>query len=146
MISLERFVDYGTPYEGTFGRLTFNDFTCYTVEQTWNDNIPFQSCIPPGEYFLEYYESNRFGPSAIIYGDTVSKFPHPDFRRNAILIHPANFSHDVQGCIGLGSDFDIMDGKVSVTNSRKTVRDFLNLINIGEVYYLNIYYRANEET
>jgi hypothetical protein len=140
MISISRFVDYGTPEEGTFGILTFGDFACYTVECRWKDNEKFISCIPAGEYSLEYYKSPKFGPSAIIYGGTVSKYETSEYQRYGILIHAANWSYNVSGCIGLGERFTLLDGRAAVTNSRKTVADFLNLINIGVTYRLNITY------
>ena len=139
-ITISRFVDYGRSNEGTFGTLTFGDFFCYTVECPWMDNQRFISCIPPGDYFLEYYQSTKFGPSAIVFGGTVSKFEYENYQRYGILIHPANWSSDLMGCIGLGERVTVMNGLASVTNSRKTVSEFLNLINMGEVYNLRIEY------
>jgi len=139
-INITRFVDYGYSDEGTFGRLTFNDFSCYTVERPWVHNIPSVSCIPEGYYYAEWHDSPKFGASVIIYGGTVSKYLDPNYARSAILIHPANWSNDVKGCIGLGETFTTMDGRAAVTNSRKTVANFMNLINIGEVYTLRIVY------
>ena len=142
-IHINRFFDYGKPDEGTFGILTMGDFSCYTVEKQWLDNQPSVSCIPTGLYNAEWNDSPRFGPSMIIYGGTVSKYPTPGYQRSSILIHPANWSDQLEGCIGLGDGFAIMDDRAAVTNSRKTVTDFLNRINIGEVYTLNITYDEN---
>jgi hypothetical protein len=130
MIHINRFVDYGTKEEGTFGSLSFHDFFCYTVECPWLNNQKWISCIPPGDYYLERYQSPKFGNVAIIYGNDVSKFPDHNYKLSGILIHPANFSYQLKGCIGLGDVFTTIDGKIGVTNSRKTVADFLNLINI----------------
>jgi hypothetical protein len=143
MIHINRFVDYGKPDEGTFGTLTFNNFFCYTVEKPWVNNVRYMSCIPPGDYFLEYYDSPKFGPSCIIHGGTVSKFPDGNFERYGILIHPANWSSDVTGCIGLGETMTVLNNRAAVTNSRKTVAEFLKLINIDEVYDLRITYSEN---
>lgn len=140
MIHINRFFDYRKPDEGTFGILNMGDFVCYTVERQWLDNTPSLSCIPAGDYHAEWHQSPKFGPSMIIYGGTVSKYPDPNYQRNAILIHPANWSDQLQGCIGLGERFVVMDGRAAVTNSRKTVTEFLNRINIGEVYDLRITY------
>lgn len=138
MIVINRLVDYGYPDEGTFGTLTMGDFTCYTVERQWLDNTPSLSCIPTGDYYAEWHDSPKFGASLIIYGGSVSKGPTHGFLRSGILIHPANWSDQLQGCIGLGDKFTVMDNRAAVTNSRKTVADFLNRINIEEVYYLRI--------
>lgn len=138
MIYIERFVDYGTREEGTFGRLTYGDFTCYTVEPMWADNKPRVSCIPPGYYFLERHMSPRFGDSAIIYGGTVSKSPQAGFERNLILVHPANMSSQLEGCIGLGSVLGELEGVTAVLNSRNTVGKFVNLLEHDRIYELRI--------
>lgn len=137
-IRIDRLVDYGTPDEGMFGVLTMGDFKCYTVERQWLDNTPSVSCIPEGNYYLESYDSPKFGPSVIIYGGTVTKGPTHGYPRSGILIHPANWSYQLQGCIGLGDRFSILNDMAAVSNSRKTVTNFLNRINIGEVYFLTI--------
>jgi hypothetical protein len=49
-IVLERFAY--TPI-GSFGRLMFPEFQCYTVERPWLDNKIRESCIPEGEYALK---------------------------------------------------------------------------------------------
>lgn len=138
LIHIHRLVDYGTPEEGMFGTLTMGDFTCYTVERQWLDNTPSVSCIPAGDYYAEWYNSPKFGPSIIIYGGTVSKGPTHGYPRSGILIHPANWSYQLQGCIGLGDKFSILNNMAAVSNSRKTVADFLKRINIGEEYFLRI--------
>lgn len=140
MIQINRFIDYGKQDEGTFGTLTFGELFCYTVEKPWNNNLRYMSCIPAGHYSLEYYDSPKFGPSAIIYGGTVSKFLDVNYERFGILIHPANWSSNVTGCIGLGDMLTVMDNRAAVSNSGKTVSEFLELINIGEVYNLRITY------
>lgn len=139
MILLNRIVDYGTPENGTLGTLTFGNFFCYTIERPWADNKPSYSCIPPGDYFLEKHQSPSFGNVAIIYGNTVSKYPQQGFDRNLILIHPANTSSDLAGCIGLGDSIGKLNGVNAVLNSRKTVTEFLSLIN-NDVYNFRIRY------
>jgi len=140
MIYIERFVDYGTREEGTFGRLTYGDFTCYTVEPMWADNEPRKSCIPLGYYFLERHRSPKFGDSAIIYGGSVSKLPREGFRRSSILIHPANMSSQLEGCIALGDRLGVLGTTKAVLNSRRTVQKFLNLLSRDKIYQLSIEY------
>lgn len=145
-IIINRIVDYGST-SGTFGTLTFGDFKCCTVERSWENNTPRVSCIPTGYYYLERWNSPKFGESCIVYGGTVSKIPDGTHIRSRILIHPANSPSDLMGCIGLGKNQSIVNGKQIVTNSRKTVADFLARINIGETYSLKITFNgelANE--
>jgi hypothetical protein len=98
------------------------------------------SCIPEGDYYLKSYDSPKFGNSVILYGGSVSMFPHPEYPRNGILIHPANKSNELMGCIGLGDSLGTIGGKRAVLNSRKTVAHFLDLININMVYNIRITY------
>lgn len=142
LIDILRTVDYGYPDEGTFGFLTFGDFNCYTVERPWVDNRAFVSCIPSGDYYLTRHVSPRFGDCAIIYGGTVSRYPDDRFQRSSILIHPANRSDDLQGCIGLGSSMGKLGGRVAVLNSRRTVGRFLDLIQQDVTYNLRIRYKS----
>lgn len=144
MIYITRFADYGYPDEGTFGILTFGDFRCYTVERPWADNQPWVSCIPVGEYSLEMHDSPKFGMTPIIYGNTVSKYPSSIHARSSILIHPANVSNELSGCIGLGDSMGVMNDKHAVFNSRNTVNFFKNLLNNMETYTVIIQWRATQ--
>lgn len=108
MIMLERFA-YGP--EATMGRLYVGDTTLWTIERPWMDNKPFESCIPTGTYKVVPYSS--------------AKYPHvwevtgvPE--RSKILIHVANYAHDVQGCIGVG--MTKAKGAWSVSNSRDAIK------------------------
>jgi len=125
MITLERFAY--TP-QGTFGRLTFDDFSCYTVERPWDGNKPYVSCIPEGEYVLERYNSPKFGKVYAVNGGTVSVTEDINHSRSAILIHAANVASDLEGCIGLGDSLGFVKNQWAVLNSVETVKAFYNKI------------------
>ena len=144
MIHINRFTNYGDFTKETFGVLTFDDFKCYTIERPWLNNKPMVSCIPSGDYYVHSYDSPRFGSSVIIYGGTVSPYPDPNYVRSGILIHPANIAGDLSGCIGLGNRFGTVYGEHAVLNSKKTVSNFLELINTTEIYTLRITYTERE--
>lgn len=123
-IVIERFC-YG-PY-GTFGRLSYDNFSCFTVERPWKDNTPYISCIPDGKYTCEWYNSPKFGGTLAITGGTVSLFPSPRYDRNSILFHVGNWPRNFEGCIGLGKDFTCIRGDLGVTSSEDTINEFLDL-------------------
>jgi hypothetical protein len=127
MITLTRFAY--SPM-GVFGRLTFEDFSCYTVERPWENNIPRVSCIPEGVYTLKWYDSPRFGRTLAVDGNTVSVYQSRHHQRSAILIHPANTIDDLLGCIGLGYVLGFYKDKWAVLNSRKATTDFLEIIRL----------------
>lgn len=110
----------------TLGVIKLHDKTFYSVERPWLDNQVSVSCIPTGEYELGWRESPRFG-------QTWHVQDVPD--RTYILIHVANFSKDVEGCIGLG--MDLMGDTVAVSNSRAAVKKFEEMT-IGASWTLKV--------
>jgi hypothetical protein len=124
--------------ESTVGELYLDDaFFCYTMEQPWNDNKPFKSCIPTGIYNLEKFKSKKYGNTFALYnealGVTVEEKGFLDLtNRYAILLHPANWAYQLEGCIAPGRKL-IKDagGKFMVTSSADTVKDLLSRIDVN---------------
>lgn len=120
---LERF-NYAP--DGTFGRLHLpsgNDY--FTCEQPWNGNAIGQSCIPEGVYTL------KIRPSPVVLRSSGGEFEQgyevidvPG--RTFIMIHPANWPHELRGCIAPGIDYKVMDGKQAITSSRDAFRRIMN--------------------
>lgn len=88
-----------TSDEGTFGELTTDSgFRCVTGELPWRDNRKGVSCIPPGDYVVEWLESPTKGYCYHVLGVP---------GRAAVEIHAGNycgdiskgFKSDVEGCI-----------------------------------------------
>lgn len=111
----------------TLGELTvvgesgFDLFTCKTMELGWNDNKRRISCIPKGNYAVKRRYSEKYKQHFHILN-----VPNRDF----ILIHPANYSRQLLGCVGVGeSHIDIdKDGLKDITNSKKTMERLLQLM------------------
>ena len=74
----------------------------HTLERSWRNNEPFDSCIPDGVYLVEPYQSPKFGSVYILSGGTVSKFKSDKHERYGILFHAANFPRQLAGCIACG--------------------------------------------
>jgi hypothetical protein len=125
MVILKRFAY--TP-DGTFGKIYIGDQSWFTVERPWVNNAPFISCIPEGEYKLQWYTSPKFGTTLAVIGGTVSLFPDSKSKRSAILVHPANTMDDLQGCIGLGTSRGVVRNKWAVVNSGSAVTQFQNAL------------------
>jgi len=124
---------------GMVGNL-YVDGTLYgkTMEQNWQNNEPFKSCLPAGSYILEPYDSPK-------YGRTVALSNHDDVRANqselpngkgryACLIHTANWASELQGCIAIGKTHACgqknrwLPDALMVTASRATVDKLIDLI------------------
>jgi len=65
----------------------------FTIEKPDKDNQVKISCIPEGVYNVVPYTSDKLG----------EVWEVKDVKdRTAILIHAANWEHELQGCIGVG--------------------------------------------
>lgn len=114
---------------GTFGKLIINDIILQTVEQSWNNNKPFVSCIPNGTYNLEFHESPRHGDSYILSNPKlgIGKYKGSS-KRYGCLIHKANLASQLQGCVAPGGKLGFYRRQWSVTNSRDTMDLIVKLL------------------
>lgn len=111
----------------TLGRLFVLDenaqvlFQCVTLELPWKDNQRNISCIPPGNYRITPRISQKYGRHLHILD-----VPNRDW----ILIHEANFFHQLRGCIAVGQEIREIDGDgmPDITNSVKTKLKLLKYI------------------
>lgn len=71
------------------------DKSWWAVECPDLGNLPYKSCIPEGSYPLVRTDSARFGANSW----EIIQVPY----RSGIRIHVANYSNQLQGCIGLGN-------------------------------------------
>lgn len=100
--------DLPSKVAGTFSRLILpSSRQLFTVERSWLGNKPFVSCIPPGVYTLR----KRF--SRVVKDTTNGEFTRgwevtnvPG--RSYIMWHPANWPHNLEGCIGPGLDYGLL--------------------------------------
>ena len=106
--------------EATYGELTVKGLIFYTLELPWLENKTSISCIPAGIYPLELIES----PSQ---GLCYSVKDVPD--RKYILIHVANYTRELRGCIAPAMDQkDIdKDGIVDNVSSRIALEALIDL-------------------
>jgi len=127
MVTVERFAY--TPM-GTFGRLRYQDFSCYTVEKPWENNAAFISCIPVGIYPLEYGRYHRGKYDCY----EVKQVP----ARTLIKIHVANTANDLMGCIALGNRLGVVDNWWAVLNSRVTHMEFMEAMGGAKQGYIAV--------
>jgi len=105
--------------DGIIGILSI-DFIpfCLTLEQPWNDNIPFKSCVPSGIYICKQFESPK-------YGITFEIMDVPD-GRDLCLFHWGNTVENTLGCVLLGNQIGTIYDKRAILNSKITIKNFLN--------------------
>lgn len=128
MIELFRFCSESTV--GTFGRLTYEDFCCYTVERPWRNNKQMESCIPAGTYPVSrsFYHRGRYEVWEI------AGVPN----RSRILIHRANEPSEVSGCVGVGLSLGVVNDCWAVRDSRKAFDAFMEATDILEPRHIRI--------
>ena len=93
-------------------------FLSKSLERADNNNQRNISCIPSGEYLCVLEYSNKFDCDLW----EIKGVPN----RSECKFHSANYWHDLNGCIALGSEFvDINnDGFRDVLNSKNTMKKF----------------------
>ncbi len=100
---------------GTFGYIVLPDGTkLYSCEREWANNGPRNSCIPIGKYKVLWRPSPRFGQAY-----RLQNVP----KRDAILIHAANYPSELQGCIALGLSYS----NYAVWNSRAAISKLISI-------------------
>jgi len=110
--------------DATFGvMLLRNQIFCYTLELPWNENIPFHSSIPPGIYPIAKRDTWRASQK---YGHTYQLTGVPG--RTVIQLHPANYPHQLSGCIAEGETIGKMRGERAVKNSGNTFRALMKAL------------------
>lgn len=107
----------------TIGNIFYNDvFITSCFELPWRDNAEWISCIPPGTYGLEFKDSPKFKRKLL----TVLDIPG----RKNVRFHPANKTHELQGCIApfmtasvVNNEFFGSHSAKALANLEKVVRD-----------------------
>lgn len=101
----------------SLGILQIGPHKLHTMERAWIPNPDggrsgkrFESCISPGTYRLVQHRSEKYPLSWALINPDLDVYHWPADvpanrkaqARQTILIHPANFWHDLLGCIGPG--------------------------------------------
>lgn len=87
-----------------------------TMEDAWKDNQTGISCIPTGVYRCRRHTGGQ-------HPNTWELIDVPN--RVAILIHSGNTEVDTEGCILLGSEFGVLNGKPAVRESKMALEYFM---------------------
>ncbi len=118
---------------GTFGTLIVpGKPPLCTVERAWQPfaaagskrfdaGVPFESCVPPGLYRLEWYKSPKYGFAWHLVSDDVTLTQAEGGERFACLFHAANWPDQVQGCVAPGLTFAYVLGRWGVSDSSKAI-------------------------
>lgn len=112
-------IRYAYCRDHTLGHLHVDDWSCFTIERPWQGNRRNVSCIPEGVYPIHHTQRHN-GAQAIAIDDV------PD--RSAILIHSANWVHELKGCVAPGIGLGVMDNMQAVLGSVSALYQILERI------------------
>lgn len=93
---------------GTLGILRADQFSCWTLERPWFDNVRNVSCIPEGVYEVRPDAEGRFTGNP-----EVQDVPG----RSEIIIHQGNKVTDSAGCILVGLTRHLADEHMTIGSS-----------------------------
>ena len=155
-ILLERFAYLPN---ATLGRVTFGDETFFTIEQPYNNNLPFISAVPDGEYVLAPHTTKKKsvpgGKCYALVNPALHVYHNPDDipaelkdvnrgRYACLFTHVANYPRQIQGCIGVGEKLGehdtIYDSEArlwvnGVSSSRSAVTKLLHALGSDQTHY-----------
>jgi len=115
---------------GTFGLLSLGDRSWHTVELPWSGNVPRKSCVPAGEYLLVKHDSPLV--TRITKGRHTWTWMLKDVEgRTYILLHPANWPHELEGCIAPGLSRGVLNGLPAVLSSQVAYDEVMAAIGEG---------------
>ena len=93
---------YESTQAGTFGHIILpSGSEIHSLEKPWRDNQPNISCVTSGLYVAIRHISPRHGECIALVGGQASLSPS-SAARWGILIHPANYERQLEGCIAPG--------------------------------------------
>lgn len=112
---------------GTFGTMYCNGKpVCKTVEREWLNNEPNVSCIPAGQYRIEWHGSHKYGRRIHLIAPSLGVTVKGSSQRTHCLFHPANLPHELEGCIAPGEFF--LRERWGVGSSKNALRNFEDLV------------------
>lgn len=121
---------------GTFGALALKSSLAedgvpfaVTLEDPWNDNAPFDSCIPTGTYRCVRVLSPRFNDTFEI--TEVESRDH-------ILFHKGNTEKDTVGCVLVGEQYEKIAGVPGIAHSGKGYGEFMDMLEGEDEFILTI--------
>jgi len=130
MIELTRHSDSAS---GTHGIIDIGLDIFHSLEQPYLDNIPFESCVPVGEYVLLPFNSPKYGDCYIMINPELNVYQFEDAynrpksgRYLCLFVHRGNYVRNFQGCVGAGDSY--LKDQDMITSTRETCKIVNDLV------------------
>ena len=135
---------------GTYGRIIAGDISLHSMERPWIPSSewpsgkPMESCFPVGTYDLVKEYSPKYGKSMYyvvnpdhgVYLRKEDRFH--DWERWGCMIHPANWVHQINGCVAPGMSRGVIGDSYGVGSSRSAVEKLYEHIDKAESPRLSV--------
>jgi hypothetical protein len=147
MKTLNLIRDLSTP-SCTLGWLTFGQKKWATIERPWipsNDagkgGLKSKSCVPCGAYKITPHDTEAFPKVWALQNPALDVYHWPAdvpvskqaFARTAVLIHVANWAHELRGCIAVGTVRAKDNNDLwMVKNSRDAINQLRTVLGSGD--------------
>ena len=126
----------------TLGRILVGGKVFYTMERPWipgtgKSGKKGASCVAPGIYRLTRHDSEMYPKTWALVNPALDVYHYPwdvprgheTSARTAVLIHAANWAHELRGCIAPGKTrAKDGNGRWMVTRSRDAMNEIRTLI------------------
>ena len=122
---------YKQTSQHTLGIFVIDGQAFYTIERPWLNNRKNESCIPTGEYTVNFMARSGSGKYRNVYHLQNVK------NRGGILIHNGNLVSHSRGCIILGTRPGVLGNHTAVLNSKSGMKK-LNRITGTKPFILRI--------
>lgn len=129
---------------GTHGTFNLGGKLWHSMEQADRGNLPFQSCIPQGEYDLIPFDSPKYGecyimvnPDLNVYAFEDSPGRPEDGRFLCLFCHRGNFSRNFVGCVGASHGY-IEDADMLESSTVAACKEVNDLVKVEGSYRLVI--------
>lgn len=129
----------------TLGVLSVEGQTFQSIERPWiadpehKGGKPLVSCVPEGVYTLVLHNTQKHPKTfALVNADLgVVHEPTPGMRSD-VLLHPANWARELEGCIAPGRERVKDNGEWMVTHSAESMRTIHELVPWTEGHTIEI--------
>lgn len=99
--------------KGTLGEIP--ELGLYILERPWQNNMPFESCIPEGTYEMGIDQEGKYTGYP-----ELQNVPN----RTEIIVHVANHVSQLAGCLAPGLGYVFNNGAPAVTSSADALEKF----------------------
>jgi len=123
----------------TIGKWYYNvSQICFSLELPWLSNIPFKSCIPPGEYTIKPISTEKHPDSFFLENRDLGVSWNADTPRTTIEVHIANYLRQIVGCLAPGMELHQKIDDVPWVGRSGDAMEMLNQLIDGEGWKIRI--------